>query len=279
MPNATGQALLDALKQYELGLVSSISTTVKTGLMDQLSATVGKMVSSYIPGAAACVAVAAGVLKELGTLAGGGPYSTISRVGNDVSKMDIYAIYKDLFTGRTYGEDTYWGAVYYYRYVMSQNVNNQNQMSDQSLVPAMQWLMNKLGVFISGNEHLVYLNESVDKYISLHGVNSYTTTDRTRVQNAYNVMKSWMPYIEANPTANTYPGPPGAWANAVGVYDNILVGLVNGSSAYQAALQNAKQGYIATDVLPGGLFGISGNDYLYIVGIVVVVIIIIYLTI
>lgn len=272
--SAIGDQLQDALKQYELGINTSVYTSQQTGKMDQLAASVASEITTSIPGGADTVKAANGILQTLNSTFGGGPYSTVSRIGNDLASFNLGALWKDLGGTRTFNMDQYWGAVYYYRYVVGQNVSNQNQISDNMIVPALKWFIDKLGIYISGNEHIVYLNQSVDRYLSLAGVNTYTTTDRTRVQNAYNVLKTYWPYIETNPVANSYPGPPGAWANTVGVYDTALINLVKGSPAYQAALNAAKQGYTTTDILPG--LNVSAEDITTIAIIAIVVLAVIY---
>src|ERR1700761_4890028 len=123
------------------------------------------------------------------------------------------------------------------------------------VLEAMKWFEDKLGVFISGREHLEALQKSAQTYMNYYGVNNYTTTDPTRVANAVAVMQRYMPQ-------SGFDQSPGAWANTVGVFDSALVNLVVGSQAYQSALANAKQTYQQTDLLPGS----AGLDLLQVFG-------------
>lgn len=237
------QVLLDALKQYEDGLYVAIQQTLSSGKMDPLSAGVAQEVSSNVPGASQLAAAAGQVIKTIANIAGAGPYSAVSRVGTDISQLNLGKLYKDVFSGRTFNTDNYWGAAYYYRYVAGQSVNNQNQVSDAQVLTGLKWFEDKLGVFVSGREHLLALQQGAQQYIKYYGVNSYTTTDPARVANAVRVMQTYMP----NPDLN---GTPGSWANAIGVYDAALAGMVAGSPAWQAALNGLKQNYEATDQIP-----------------------------
>jgi hypothetical protein len=252
--------ILAALAQYNEGVTSSISSSIATNKLDQVSATVLSKICSFIPFATQAVQIAAGVLKELNNIAGGGPYSEVARIGTDLSQFNIIGIYNDLLNGRTFNTDQYWGAVYYYRYVMGQNVNNQNQISDQMVITALMWFEMKLGVFISGREHLEALQVSAEDYMNLFSVNGDTTIDTTKVNNAVYTMQKYMP-------KPGFTGAPGLWANTViGVYDMNLVNMVQGSPSYNAALQADQQTYTATDLLPGqdtpGIPGVQDAEVL-----------------
>lgn len=223
-----------------------------------MSATVISKVASFIPFATQAIQIAAGVLKELNNIAGGGPYSEVARIGTDLSNFNIIGIYNDLLNGRTFNTDQYFGAVYYWRYVKGQNWNNQNQVSDQNVIEALMWFEMKLGVFISGREHLEALQQGAQQYIDLFKVNSDTTIDPVKVNNAVYTMQRYMNIVG-------FGGAPGAWANSVvGVYDIELVNMVQGSPAYAAALSADQQTYTATDLLPEqttpGLPGVANAE-------------------
>lgn len=238
------QQLLDALKQYEEGVYTSVKTTIATGQMDQISAMITQEVSSKIPGAGQAIQAADGIVQQIAANSNG-PFAGLVRSGNNLTNFGLVGFLVGVFSGRTFNTDQYWGAVYYQRYVLGKSVNNENQIADKDVAPALKWFEDKLGVFISGREHLEALQKSAQDYINYYGVNNYTTIDTTRVNNAVAVMKTYMPL----------PGfsqPPGIWAGTVGVYDAALVGLVTGSTAYQSALNGAKQTYTQTDNLPAG---------------------------
>lgn len=274
MDKAT-QTLLDTLKAYENGLLPSISSVQATGTLDQISASVGSTVSKLVPGAAQVIQLANGVLGAIQS--GTGPYSTISRVAKDALSgnviMTIPNIIKDL-NGRTFQSDNYSGAVFYRYYVLGdKKCVNSNFVADGDVAYGLQWFINKTGVYISGQEHIIALQTSVQAYMNLHAANAYTTTDVNRVTAAVNMMKQYMP---VNAIGSV---PAGSWANAVGVYDSLLVGLIVGSPAYNAALMAAKQTAVATGVIPSGIFGItiSPMDYLVIAAVIILILLYLYL--
>jgi hypothetical protein len=271
--------ILSDLKQYELGVVDSATTTLQLGTLDSVTATIISQCVMFVPFVAQAIQIAGAVLKELNSVVGGGPYSELARVGNDVSSFNIVGLYNDLLNGRTFNTDQYWGAVYYYRYVVGSNVNNQNQVSDQQVLIALEWFIMKLGVFISGREHLEALQVSAEEYMNLYSVNSDTTTDNQRVANAVYVMQKYMP-------TPGFSQAQGIWANTVGVFDPALVDMLQNSAAYNAALANAETTYQATDLLPGQstpglpgtnvtILGLSAVEFSAIAAIIIIIIIII----
>lgn len=270
------QSLLDAAKDYVDGLIANIAVAQQNnGILDPISLSVLQNVSKSIPGAAQAYALASQVVSAVDQVAGQG--STLGRAvqaafsGNALTTP--YNVAKAIFGGRTYQSDNYWAAVFYRYYVLGQKITDPNQCSDADVIVALKWFEDKLGVFISGREHLKALQSSPQAYINLYGVNSYTTTDTQRVLNAYNVMKTYMP-VDAIGTVLA-----GAWANAVGVFDNLLVQLANQGSVYaQQQLQLAKQGYVAsagTSIPQPILPGIDDDTLFIIAGAVVLLIIII----
>lgn len=273
--NAATQTLLDTLKAYENGLLPSISAVKATGTLDQISASLASTVSKSVPGAAQAIQVANGVLGAIAS--GTGPYSTLSRVAKDALTGNVLTtipnVIKDL-SGRTFQSDNYSGAVFYRYYVLGDaKCVNSNFVADGDVVNGLQWFINKTGVYISGQEHIIALQNSVQAYINLHAANAYTTTDVNRVTAAVAVMKQYMP---VNAIGSV---PAGSWANAVGVYDSLLVGLIVNSPAYNAALMAAKQTAVATGVIPSGIFGItiSPVDYLFVAAIIILILLYLYL--
>lgn len=177
------QQLLDALKAYELQLPVSIANYQKTGVADSVAQSVINDVSSIIPG---------------GALA---------------AKLISSAI--AIIKGRTFESDNYAGAMFYIYFVAgNSSVNSTSQVADQDVQPSLQWFIRKLGVYVSGREHLLALQQGAQQYMALHNVNSYTTIDLVRVNLAVQVMQTYMPNATIGQVL------PGSWSKTVGVYDN-----------------------------------------------------------
>lgn len=268
--DAATQNLLDGLKAYTDGLIPAMQQSQQTGTLNQVTALVASTISKQVPGAAQVQSVANSVLGLVGSATG--PYSTLSRIAKDALTggpvVGMINVIKDL-NGRTFQSDQYLAGMYWRFLVLGDTkAKSTSYVADGDVANALQWFINKTGVFISGSEHIEALQAGVQNYINLHSVNAYTTTDVTRVTNAVAVMKNYMP------DANIFVVPAGSWANAVGVFDNLLAGLVVNSPAYNAALQQAKQTYEATDQVPIGIMGvgITGNSLLLIAAAVVIII-------
>ena len=274
--DAATQNLLDGLKAYTDGLIPAIQSTQQTGKLNQVSALIASTISKQVPGAAQAQSIANTVLGLVGSATG--PYSTLSRIAKDALTggpvIGMINVIKDL-NGRTFQSDQYKAAMYWRYLVLGDSkCTSTNMVADGDVANALQFFINKTGVFISGSEHLEALQSSVQDYLNLSKVNAYTTTDTTRVSNAVAVMKRYMP------DANIYVQPAGIWANAVGVFDNLLAGLVVNSPAYNTALQQAKQTYAATDQVPVGVMGIGvSNNELLLIGAVIIVVVVIYMSI
>jgi hypothetical protein len=237
LPMRVGDAegdLLSAVKQYSDGLSNAMSVTTATQTLNAISAGVLKSISASIPGLSqALAAVNAGQVALNNAF---GPGSLAARLFSDISSNIIMmpiSLVNTIFNGRTYNTDQYWAAQYYKYYVLGQsNVTGINDVADSDVLPALKWFIDRLGVFISGREHIIALTKSPQAYMDYFSVNADTTTDPVRVDAAYNVASQYF----------NFNGGPGSWANTVGVYDAQVVDIANatGESVEQVA---ASQGY------------------------------------
>lgn len=245
------QDLLDQLHEYTEGLVNAVQVSTTTNSINTLTAGILQGASSSIPE----IAAAQAFLKQGTILLNNafGPGSTAARVFSDLSSGKILQAISDLFTGRTYDSDQYWGATYYKFNVLGQNITNQNQIIDADIIPALKWFIDRTGVFISGRQHIIALTQSPQAYLNYYKVNGYTTTDPARVQAAYQVAsRYWVA------PGNYSPQYMGSWKNTIGVFDNGLAQIANslGLTAEQYAAQTGyqyatDQTTAATQLIPG----------------------------
>lgn len=256
--------LLNAIKAYELGYNSSIGVAQQTGVINPVA--MGALTSITGVDVAAIAKDAQQVQDALANMTGAG--SVVTRVfaaATDLSGNPLmipFKIAQAMFGGRTFNTDNYYGASDFSYYVKGIDVGSSVHVTDADVLPAMKWFVDKTGVFISGRAHINALRQSAGNYIAMYAQNNLTTQDPVRVQNAVRVVQQYM-------TANFVKG---GWANCVGVYDNVLLGIANASPATLAAL---KQKYQATDEISAGGLLSSGSVYLYVA--ILIIIVIIYL--
>lgn len=212
--------LLSNLKEYADGIAQGVSSAVKTSSLNTITKTVLQSASMAIPGAPEAMAVLKSASTFLNDAFGAG--STAARLVSDLASFNVTGLFNDLFNGRTYNSDQYWGAVYYQNKVLGRNTTDQSQVVDSDVAPALKWFMDRLGIFISGREHILAIIKSPADYMALAKVNSDTTTDPTRVQAAYQVASRYF----TNPNSFDQAGR-GSWANTVGVYDQQIINLAN----------------------------------------------------
>lgn len=260
--------LLDDLKAYEEGVITSVNTARSTGVIDAFGKSVLKNAQG-IPGVQQALQLANGLENELIKLTGAGSLPSrladaLLHSGNIFSGF-VNAI-GQVFNGRTYGTDTYFGAGDWMYHVKGVDPGPSTGVPDDAVYPAMMWYIDKLGIFISGRVHVGYLRRSVQDYMNLVSVNPYTTQDLARVTTARNVLLTYMP---ENPIL-------GNWANTVGVFDQLLVNVGNNSPKTLAYL---KQQYQIADSLVSevisGLNSGNGDIYIYLAVFVVVIILLI----
>ena len=218
---------MQSVANYTDAVQASVQSAQQTGQLNSTSLAV-LQAAKGVPGAAQAYQLAQTLQSGIGSVFGQG--STLARAaaaglstGNVLTTLP--AVIKTVFGGRTYGSDNYWGAVFYQYYVLGKaNIRQINQVGDGDVGPALQWFVNKTGVFISGREHIKALQKSAQDYINLHNVNPDTTTDINRVNAAVRVVQTYMP------VDNIGVVPAGAWANTVGVYDQVLVNAITGQA-------------------------------------------------
>jgi hypothetical protein len=240
------QNILDQLEEYTLGLTQAVQVSQSSGTINTITQGVVQTASALIPG----VSLALGILKAVGTEVSNifGVGSTAARLVADVTNnllMAPVAIVETLLSpgSRTFESDQYYGAAYYYYYVQGQAKykNAPSQVADTQVPVALKWFIDRLGVFISGREHIEALVQGSAQYLALHSVNAYTTTDPTAVANAVAVAQQYF----------NFNGNAGSWAGTVGVYDVQLIEIANemGETVETAAAQDTA-GELGSDAPP-----------------------------
>lgn len=250
--------LLAALKEYSDGISNAVAIAKQSNVLNTLSVMVLKSASTAIPGVSqALQLVNAGTAIVSSTFGAG---SLAARLVDDAFKsgnilMILPNVISDVFKGRTYQTDNYWGAVYYQYYVKGLNTTNQTQVTDGDVATGLKWFIDRLGIFISGREHIIAITQSPQAYLDLYKVNSDTTTDTVRVQAAYLVASQNF----VGPPGNFAQNLRGAWANTVGVFDADIIAIAQatGQSVIQVANEQGQdvyaQQYIdqSTDLITG----------------------------
>lgn len=212
--------LLSNLKEYSDGVAQAVQQAVQTSSFNSITESVLKTASTAIPGATVALALLGKGAVLLDNAFGVG--STAARLVTDLSNLNVIGIWNDIFNGRTYETDNYWGAVYYQNKVLGRNTTDQTQVADSDVAAGLKWFIDRLGIFISGREHILAICKSPADYLSLAKVNGDTTTDPARVAAAYIVASTYF----VNPDSLDVSGR-GTWANTVGVYDQQLIQLAN----------------------------------------------------
>lgn len=234
------QGLLDSLKAYEMQLPVSLANYQKTGVADSVVSDIINDASSLIPGGAAAAKLISSAIA--------------------------------IIKGRTFESDNYAGAMFYIYFVAGNaSVNSTSQVADADVQPALQWFIRKLGVFVSGREHLLALQQSAQAYMSYYNVNNYTTQDLVRVNLAVQVMKTYMPNATIGQVL------PGSWAPTVGVYDNAALAAMETARIHDPNALTDTTGQVTT-----GLSSLSsqvgGIPMLYILLAIAVILAIVFFT-
>src|SRR5208282_3842369 len=142
--------------------------------------------------------------------------SLASRLAQDWTNNPLTApvtIVESIFNGRTFESDQYRAAQFFQWYVQAnRGMNALNKIPDSDVFPALKYFMDRLGIFISGAEHLEAIATSPQDYMDLYSVNNYTTTDVNRVNAAFNVASKYF----------VFNNQLGGWQNTPGVYDEQL---------------------------------------------------------
>lgn len=230
--------LLGQIKAYSDGIVSSMQQSQQSGTLNTINAGMLSGISTAIPGASAAIALVKNGAALISNAFGPGSLAArlASQLATNPLMFPINAI-KQIFNGRTYNSDQYAGAQMYQYNVLGNPNMDTNKIADSDVIPALKWFIDRLGVFISGRQHINALIQSPQAYIALHGVNPDTDTDMAKVGPASAVAKQYF--------YQTGSQPPGLWANTVGVFDPTLIALAQrmGESVEQVSNQ-VNQGVI-----------------------------------
>ena len=171
------QGLLDALKQYSDGIGNAVQYSQSTNLLNTITLAIVQGINIFrSSGNRSLLGVLTNIVSN-----NFGPNSLAARLLADWSTNPITAPVKmvlTIFDGRTYESDQYEAAAYYQWYVLgNKGVTKIADIPDSGVFPALKWFMDRLGVFISGAEHIRAIATSPQAYTALAAVNSYTTTD------------------------------------------------------------------------------------------------------
>jgi hypothetical protein len=239
------KALLSSVDEYVEGVNNGIQVAQASGTLNAICGIVLATASLEIPLIAAIWAAVK--LLSAGVTSVFGAGSEASILIGDVASNPLLApglILNSILDGRTYQSDQYRAAQFYQWYVLSNTKDNAlNKTPDSDVIPALKWFCDRLGVFVSGAEHIIALTQSPGAYMALYAVNNYTTTDENRVNAAYNVASQ---YFVFNNVA-------GSWAQTLGVYDALIAAIAQqqDETSESAAAQVAYQGVYSTAATSG----------------------------
>jgi hypothetical protein len=246
------QNLLNECKEYSDGLYNGVQATLSSGTLNTISKAVLLTASAAIPvigeALAVITAIAAVIVNNfpVGSLA--------SRLAQDWESNPLTApvtFIKSIFGGRTFQSDQYRAAQFYQWYVLgNKSANALNTIPDSDVFPALKYFMDRLGIFISGAEHLQAISTSPQAYMDLYSVNAYTTTDVNRVNAAYNVASVY--FIFNNVI--------GGWQNTPGVYDEQLAQIaIAQNETIEAAAAAAGYSNVYSQAAETGPAPVEGN--------------------
>lgn len=243
--------LLSQLSLYQQGLIQAVQLSSSTSTLNSITKGVVLGITSVlVPGLAVALKVLSLAQAPLNNAFGVG--SVAARVYSDITSFNVVGLVGDIFNGRTYNTDQYWGAAFYYFYVMGdKTVNNQDRVTDAMVLPALKWFEDRTGCFVSGRQHIMALIAGVTEYTAYAKVNGDTTTNVSVVQAGVQVAKQYWP-ITGTPNENyaTFDlSLLGAWANTVGVFDTGLTQIAAsyGETAQTYAAQTGDQYAINED--------------------------------
>lgn len=215
--------LLSQLSLYQQGLIEAVNLSLSTSTINTITQYVVMGIVTYF---APYVAIAIKVLS-LGDAPMNnafGPGSVGARVYADITSFNVINLFNDIVNGRTFNSDQYWGAALYYYYVEGKDITDQDQVTDAMVMPALKWLIDRTGVFISGRQHIMGLIAGQDDYTAYAKVDSDTTTDTNLVRAAVTVaQRYWQISGTANENYRTFDSSlKGSWASTIGVFDGQL---------------------------------------------------------
>jgi hypothetical protein len=239
------QTLLDSIDEYTEGVAGAITLAKGSGVLNTICVAVIATASIAIP----IIGLAMGVIKLASTVVSDnfGPGSVAARLLQDVASNPLTApvtIVESLLKGRTFESDQYRAAQFHQFYVLGNSkINALNKVSDGMIPGALKWFIDRLGIFVSGAEHIIALTQSPGAYMKLYGVNDYTTMDQNRVNAAYNVASQ---YFVFNNVA-------GSWSETIGVYDILIATIAQqqNETVESAAMQAGYQGVYSSAATEG----------------------------
>jgi len=220
------------LWQYTQGLIDNVQSARQSGglLNNQQLVDVVGGITGDIEGAQEAAALAQKLKGAIDQTFGVG--SVVGRFTDSIFSGDIIGAISGLLSGRTWRYDQYQLATNYSYHVLGKDIGDTTHASDELVIEACKWCIDRLGVFINGARTLyAFINPLKDglytnrpgspmEYMILVNENPFITIDQARVNAAYNVVRTYMPNVHV----------PGNWKGTIGVYDRELVAL-------------AKQGY------------------------------------
>jgi len=217
--------LLAQLYEYQQGLIQAVQLSQSTNTVNSITASVVTgITAALVPELAVALKVLQLGQAPMNNAFGVG--SVGARVYSDITHFNVVGLVSDIFNGRTYQSDQYWGAAFYYFYVLGKtDINNQDKVSDSMVLPAMKWFIDRTGVFISGRQHIMGL--IAGQYNSYAKANTDTTTNAAMVQAATRVAQTFW-RITGSPSesyATFDPSLAGTWADTVGVFDTGLTAI------------------------------------------------------
>jgi hypothetical protein len=246
------QNLLNECKEYSDGIYNGIQQSISSNTLNTISKAVLLTASAAIPvvGEALAVITAIAAVIENNFPVG----SLASRLAQDWTNNPLTApvtFVETIFNGRTFQSDQYRAAQFYQWYVLAnKSANALNTIPDSDVFPALKYFMDRLGIFISGAEHLQAIATSPQDYKDLYSVNAYTTMDDNRVNAAYNVASQY--FIFNNVL--------GGWQNAPGVYDEQLAQIaIDQNETIEAAAANADYANVYSQAATTGPAPVAEN--------------------
>lgn len=283
--NGTELGKLDLmLWQYTQGLTTNVQAAQKNGglLNDPIAISALNSITADIPQIAAAKAAASQLSSAINNTFGVG--SVVGRVTTALFSGDPIGALKAAFSGRTWRYDQYQLATWYSYHVLGRDIGDTTHASDQLVIEACKWFIDRTGVFINGarlfaafinpmdnDNHFTNRPGSPTEYMILVNNNPFVTIDPQRVNAAYQVFRTYFSDL-------THPGPLGNWRNTIGVYDRELVQLAQqGYNNYYGNLAALKQASASgqTDFLNTVENTGSSNITIYITIAIVIIIFII----
>lgn len=268
------------LWEYTQGYTQNIQSAQNSGGLLNNSQLIGALntITGPIPQLSVALQVAGKLKSVIDNAFGVG--STVGMFADSIFSGDLIGAVKSLFNGRTWRYDQYQLATIYSYHILGKDIGDTTHASDELVVEACKYFIDRLGVFINGARTLyAFINPlnngirtgrqgSAMEYMILVNENPFITIDANRVNAAYQVVKTYMPDVDI----------PSNWRGIIGVYDRELVSLAQqGYNNYYGNLAALKQQAASGDTsnLNSSSNTLTSNSFLYVIIAIVVIIIII----